>query len=86
MLDIENTHTIFLKSQRVLLKFEYLIFQQSEITKYDQIFEGLHPVNNLLAGDKVRPVCISVRVIGHSTKFLENLIAKCLLSMMQTFQ
>ena len=31
-------------------------FQQSEITKYDQIFEGLHPVNNLLAGDKVRPV------------------------------
>ena len=34
------------------------IIPATEITKYDQIFEGLHPVNGLLAGDKVRPVSV----------------------------
>ena len=47
---IKNDNGLFTELQNTFY------FQQSEITKYDQIFEGLHPVNNLLAGDKVRPV------------------------------
>ena len=47
---IKNYNGLFTELQNTFY------FQQSEINKYDQIFEGLHPVNNLLAGDKVRPV------------------------------
>ena len=34
----------------------FYLFQVSERTKYDQIFDGLQPVNGLLSGDKVKPV------------------------------
>jgi hypothetical protein len=32
------------------------VFQANEKVKYDQVFDSLQPVNNLLAGDKVKPV------------------------------
>ncbi len=46
--------------------------QQSEITKYDQIFEGLQPVNDLLAGDKVRPVSDSFEENFRKGKIFER--------------
>ena len=36
-----------------------IMFQPPEKAKYDQIFQGLQPVNGLLSGDKVRPVSTS---------------------------
>lgn len=38
------------------------IFQASEKAKYDQVFDSLQPVNNLLAGDKVKPVSKNIAV------------------------
>ncbi|KAK3091928.1 hypothetical protein FSP39_023778 [Pinctada imbricata] len=34
----------------------------AEITKYDQVFQSLHPVNGLLSGDKVKPVLINSKL------------------------
>ncbi|KAL4235983.1 hypothetical protein ACF0H5_004371 [Mactra antiquata] len=34
----------------------------SEKAKYDQVFDSLQPVNNLLAGDKVRPVLMNSKL------------------------
>ncbi|XP_053394961.1 epidermal growth factor receptor substrate 15-like 1 isoform X3 [Mercenaria mercenaria] len=34
----------------------------NEKVKYDQVFDSLHPVNNLLAGDKVKPVLLNSKL------------------------
>lgn len=34
----------------------WIVVKVQEKTKYDHIFDGLHPVNGLLSGEKVKPV------------------------------
>ena len=43
----------------------------SEKSKYDQVFDSLGPMNNMLAGDKVRPVRTGFNALCHET-FLLN--------------
>lgn len=47
--------TFFLPQLWVLV----ICFQPSEKSKYDQVFDSLGPVNNVLSGDKVKPVSIA---------------------------
>lgn len=35
-----------------------MFVQPSEKSKYDQVFDSLGPINNMLNGDKVKPVSV----------------------------
>ena len=54
--------SIYIKRDPFTCKID---FQAVEKTKYDQIFDGLQPVNGLLSGDKVKPVSGQVIICIH---------------------